>query len=229
MGPGSEYMPAQDAPWYHYSTGSLVADAAIGIVADSATAAYGGMNSRIFNPQAKGVRGLMGKAMSPVGLLDDVSKKTGADFSRYFKGTGTPGSQKQFMQFSMMRDAHRGTGAFSQATGTTGFARLSDVMGGRGNAAKMTSRAGLTIGVRSAWTALNFGLGLAAGRGIGSMIANYESHKDNDIQLESGGHFADTQGSFTQRQRSLEVIHNSQLTTRSALGNEASFLHANGM
>jgi hypothetical protein len=37
--------------------------------------------------------------------------------------------------------------------------------------------------------------------------------------------FFDTRAAFTQRQRALMVIHNSQLSNRAAFGQEASFLH----
>lgn len=37
--------------------------------------------------------------------------------------------------------------------------------------------------------------------------------------------YFDSRAAFTQRQRALQVIHNSQLSTRAALGSEAGFLH----
>jgi len=97
---------------------------------------------------------------------------------------------------------------------------------GKRAATRITAGAMLTLGVRTAFTAMNFGLGISLGRGIGDIIANYETNKPNqDITLESGGFFADTRAGFTQRQQAIQTIHNSQLTTRAALGNEASFLH----
>lgn len=42
---------------------------------------------------------------------------------------------------------------------------------------------------------------------------------------EFGTTFFDPRGAYTQRQRALSAIHDSQLTTRAALGNEASFMH----
>lgn len=44
-----------------------------------------------------------------------------------------------------------------------------------------------------------------------------------DLDLGSG--FADTRASFTQRQRAMQAIHNSQMNTRAAMGNEATFMH----
>lgn len=44
--------------------------------------------------------------------------------------------------------------------------------------------------------------------------------------LYSGGEeFFDSRAAFTQRQRALQVIHNSQMSTRAAFQEEASFLH----
>lgn len=40
-----------------------------------------------------------------------------------------------------------------------------------------------------------------------------------------GTQFMDTRGAFTMRQRAIQAIHDSQLSTRAALGNEASFMH----
>jgi hypothetical protein len=44
-----------------------------------------------------------------------------------------------------------------------------------------------------------------------------------DIDLGAG--FAETKSSFTQRQRAMQAIHNSQMNTRAAMGNEATFMH----
>lgn len=43
------------------------------------------------------------------------------------------------------------------------------------------------------------------------------------VNHESG--YFDSRKAFTQRQRSLQVLHNSRLSLKPALGNEASFLH----
>ena len=81
------------------------------------------------------------------------------------------------------------------------------------------------MGVRTAFTALNFGIGMSIGRMVGNLVGNYRPDYTKEELLETGGFFADTRASFTQRQRAIQTIHNSQLTTRAALGNEASFLH----
>lgn len=62
------------------------------------------------------------------------------------------------------------------------------------------------------------------GMAIDSVMA-YRSAPKN-IKLSTGpGFFNDTRAAQTQRQRAIQAIHNSQLTTRAALGNEAAFLH----
>ncbi len=77
-----------------------------------------------------------------------------------------------------------------------------------------------------AYSMLQLGIGLM--RGINDMIEAYTPpepkvpwHRD----LETGGGFVDTRSAQTQRQMAIQAIHNTQLSTRAALGNEASFLH----
>lgn len=48
------------------------------------------------------------------------------------------------------------------------------------------------------------------------------SGSPNDFSRTS---YYDPQGAYTQRQRAIQAIHNSQLSTRAAIGNEASFMH----
>lgn len=46
------------------------------------------------------------------------------------------------------------------------------------------------------------------------------------MPLYNGGdEYFDSRAAFTQRQRALQVIHNSQMSTRAAFGEEASYLH----
>lgn len=71
-------------------------------------------------------------------------------------------------------------------------------------------------------------LGISAIRGITDMVGRYEApepklprHRD----IETGGMYVDTRAAQTQRQRAIQAIHNTQLSTRAALSNEASFMH----
>ena len=48
---------------------------------------------------------------------------------------------------------------------------------------------------------------------------------EGGLSADLGEGFADTRASFTQRQRTMQAIHNSQMNTRAAMGNEATFMH----
>lgn len=68
-------------------------------------------------------------------------------------------------------------------------------------------------------------VGVDLGAAAVDSVMNYRS-APKEISLTTGpGFFNDTRAAQTQRQRAIQAIHNSQLTTRAALGNEASFLH----
>jgi len=95
-------------------------------------------------------------------------------------------------------------------------------------------RLGVGMGLRtlaSAWIvndmfSLGFMASSAAIQGIESF--GYERRaatapRGQDLELGEG--FAETRGSFTQRQRAMAAIHNSQMSTRAAMGNEATFMH----
>lgn len=69
-----------------------------------------------------------------------------------------------------------------------------------------------------------------AGAGVsllGQAAANWRPANKLDPKrvLETGGSYVDTGEAYTQRQMALQAIHNSQLTTRAVLGNEAAFMH----
>jgi hypothetical protein len=62
--------------------------------------------------------------------------------------------------------------------------------------------------------------------GLASAIADWEPAPSRGPELEFGNeNFQMPRAAMTQRMRALQSIHNSQLTTRAALGNEAPFLH----
>jgi len=53
-----------------------------------------------------------------------------------------------------------------------------------------------------------------------------EYEKSRYRNLYSGGdEYFDSRAAMTQRQRAIQVIHNSQMSTRAAFGNEASYMH----
>lgn len=70
-------------------------------------------------------------------------------------------------------------------------------------------------------------LGVSLGTGLIEAISAYSptGKPNRRRQLELGGPFVDTRHAQTQRMRSIQAIHNTQLSTRAAMGNEAAFLH----
>lgn len=220
----SAYASPQDHSWYHFSTGNILADLGLWIGGESTISAIAGQGGALSQQGSIGEHFGIGRFLDPkfnmlrTGQAYGHGAMSGQSISQYFKNG-------RLNLFKISADAHRGTGLFKSAAGTTGSERLASVIG-RKAATRVGVGALLKLGVRSAFTAMNFGLGLSLGRGIGEIIANYEtSHPRYDLTLESGGFFADTRASFTQRQRAIQTIHNSQLTTRAALGGEASFVH----
>lgn len=97
---------------------------------------------------------------------------------------------------------------------------------------KFASRMMLGRALGSASTAANLffmaEIGGAAGQFVGSLISSWRpspGKPEARRSLETGGNWVDTRIAYTQRQRAIQAIHNSMLTSRAALGNEASFMH----
>ena len=76
-------------------------------------------------------------------------------------------------------------------------------------------------------TAVAFGIEVAGG--IFNALHSYGSAERTRRQATSGSandtQYYDTRVAATMRQRALQVIHNSQLSTRAAFGQEASYMH----
>lgn len=97
------------------------------------------------------------------------------------------------------------------------------------------NRLGVGIGLKaagSAWIFADmFSLGFSAASSAIQGIESFSYERRARIQSEGGlsadlgEGFADTRASFTQRQRAMQAIHNSQMNTRAAMGNEATFMH----
>lgn len=92
-------------------------------------------------------------------------------------------------------------------------------------AAKARGALTLQSGARAIGMATILDLGIQATGGAVNMIMSYRKSPKDIILKTSSGEFNDTNAAATQRQRAIQAIHNSQLTSRAALGNEASFLH----
>ncbi len=95
------------------------------------------------------------------------------------------------------------------------------------------AKIGFGLGLRSlssAWLINDlFGLGFSAASGAIQGMSTYSYNRRNQEQPaehDLGEGFAQTRESFTQRQTAMAAIHNSQMNTRAAMGNEATFMHA---
>ena len=72
--------------------------------------------------------------------------------------------------------------------------------------------------------AWGFSIGSSIFNSITSPIKN-ERIERPQVSAYADSAFFDSRAAFTQRQRALMVIHNSQMSTRAAFGNESSFMH----
>lgn len=63
------------------------------------------------------------------------------------------------------------------------------------------------------------------GTSIGEGAIDWRPRRDGAGPVQFGDTYSEIMGAYTQRQRAIMAIHDSQLTTRAAIGNEASFLH----
>lgn len=75
------------------------------------------------------------------------------------------------------------------------------------------------------YTAVDLGVGVM--KSVAEAAGSYEKpNRANPTRtLETGGVSFDTRHAQTQRMRSIQAIHNTQLSTRAAMGNEAAFMH----
>lgn len=89
---------------------------------------------------------------------------------------------------------------------------------------KSLIRSGKMLGVATLFTGMYELSKAAAGAGL-----NFRKTKEELAQARNKVYdedtFSDSRAAFTQRQRAIQVIHNSQMGVRSALGSEASYLH----
>jgi hypothetical protein len=95
------------------------------------------------------------------------------------------------------------------------------------------AKMGFGLGLKSlssAWLINDlFGMGFSAASGAIQGMSTYSYDRRNQetpAEHDLGDGFAQTRASFTQRQTAMAAIHNSQMNTRAAMGNEATFMHA---
>lgn len=107
--------------------------------------------------------------------------------------------------------------AAQRAAGSLGRARVAAGVAGLGYAAATVGRAVLSV---------QLGLmGFQVAQGVAEAAIDWRPRNTYKSSHEFGHIFYDPRGAYTQRQRALASIHDSQLTTRAAIGNEASFAH----
>ena len=140
--------------------------------------------------------------------------------------TGPPTSATRVGSFQM----------FHNELGKSGLSTLRAEGQARGGAsAGLANRLGIGMGLRAfsqAWIVNDlFSLGFSAASGAIQGIESFSYERraaianEGGLSADLGDGFADTRASFTQRQRAMQAIHNSQMNTRAAMGNEATFMH----
>lgn len=148
-------------------------------------------------------------------------------------------SMNKLQRRSFLTDARRATGGVSPShverymltasekkMRTTMGIRFADRYGTKA-AARMSVGRGLAAFSRfSAWYAM-WEIGSSVAGILGDAIMAYEPspYVNKRKQVETGGFFVDTRQAQTQRMRAIQAIHNTQISTRAALGNEAAFMH----
>lgn len=105
-------------------------------------------------------------------------------------------------------------------------ARSGAVNAARGQANRWRLGASAT-GIATSFAIMQLTAGMIdIGHSLGQSYIDWKprrpSGSPNDFSRTS---YYDPQGAYTQRQRAIQAIHNSQLSTRAAIGNEASFMH----
>jgi hypothetical protein len=140
-----------------------------------------------------------------------------------------------------------GAGVHSRASTTAGAAEkaaLKRAGAGRAAAGAAKGRAAAyatearmmkTMGKRLVTTGKLFGIASVVGltydmaKSMMDMGSNFRTttaeFNKNRQKVYDEDKYSDSRAAFTQRQRALQVIHNSQLGVRSAMGSEASYLH----
>ena len=90
--------------------------------------------------------------------------------------------------------------------------------------AKKLGRVGTAYGIMTT-IAFGFELGKAMMNVGGEYRIRKEDLAEQRRKVYNDDTFMDSRAAFTQRQRAIQVIHNSQMGVRSAMGSEASYLH----
>ena len=114
--------------------------------------------------------------------------------------------------------------ARAKRSGTNVIARYGGGLTGAGTRIAIGGVASMAMTTLEIVGGLYFGAQMV--QGLASAISEWEPAPARGPELEFGNdNFYMPRAATTQRMRALQSIHNSQLTTRAALGNEATFLH----
>lgn len=205
---------------------------------------HGALNKGVESLAARHVRtGLVGHTLSRAGfdeglvwkprhgrktgmdrLREDVSRAYGRPFNQRDMGRYVRSERAQARALGVNRASH-GFFGYSTEIQTRARARY-------GIAASTTSSIGRTIfGIgRSMGIWFMAELGATAAQAYGDYVRDMrrEAKPYGPKTLETGGEYVDTRMAQTQRMRALQAIHNSQLTTRASIGNEAAMTHWQG-
>ena len=149
-------------------------------------------------------------------------------------GAGSSGRQHQAAPWANVKNERQLLRAYNKTAGygvTYAKGPTTWKEFGRGVTGDLT-RMGFGLGLRSlssAWIINDlFSMGFAAASGAvqGMSSFSYERrNRETPAELDLGEGFAQTRASHTQRQTAMAAIHNSQMNTRAAMGNEATFMH----
>jgi len=107
--------------------------------------------------------------------------------------------------------------------------RFNDTLVGKGSykaGARTFNRLGKLTGAMGLFV-LGFDLAsgiVGASQGFIESRDSIEKERRRQVYNSEDSYF-DSRAAFTQRQRAIQVIHNSQMSTRAAMGSESSFMH----
>ena len=242
MGLGSEGLMGMWPDLALMGGGFMARRAAIGMVSprgfefsgSKATLAMESKFSRVLASQGEGAVQRMMKSVMR-GRYTRRPVYSGSGFARMFTGqTRGPAGPNSFVMNSgaeWARSGARRTYYGVKATGDliakeemTAAMRLAE--GRSGIAAKLFSTSRWATGWGKALIGMQIGaFALDATRSMGDAIVDWRPRASKPYPYEFGNVFYDPRGAYTQRQRVIMAIHDSQLSTRASLANEASFMH----
>lgn len=180
------------------------------------TGGFGGMASGMLTDIAIDAA-IVKYAYSPAKAAANVTTVKGA-----IRG---PGMLKSFGLYGAGAAGSMIGGAIGGATGIPGL-EMAGTLVGAGAGVKYAGAMGRAGGV-GLLAAAGVGAAAAVGYGGYQMLKMGYDHKQRQKMIQTSGSMVsfNTQGAHTMRARAVQAIHKNHLNTRSALGQEASYLH----